>query len=152
MRLFWGSQRGGRFGLERLLECLVLTSSRRRERSATRAAAALRVRACPWPETRQVSSRHPAVGRMHQVLLTKLILCRKRYGVSRKGSCYEMSYMSSRRNGGEGQEVRRETLTGGEELRHRRADESRISTARTKTELFLISVPVRQWVPEASTR
>ena len=50
--------------------------------------------------------------------------------------------MSSRRNGGEGQEVRRETLTGGEDLLHKTAEESRDRTrpARTKTELVLISV------------
>ncbi len=55
--------------------------------------------------------------------------------------------MSSRRNGGEGQEVRRETLTGGEELLHRTAEESRDRTrpARAKTELVLISVSVRRW-------
>ena len=49
--------------------------------------------------------------------------------------------MSSRRNGGEGQEVRRETLTGGEELLHRTGEESRVRTrpARTKTEVFLIA-------------
>ena len=50
--------------------------------------------------------------------------------------------MSSRRNGGEGQEVRKETLTGGEELLHSTAEKSRDRTrpARTKTELVLISV------------
>jgi hypothetical protein len=36
--------------------------------------------------------------------------------------------MSSRRNGGEGQEVRRETLTRGEELLHRTAEESMVKT------------------------
>ena len=47
--------------------------------------------------------------------------------------------MTSRRNGGEGQEVRRETLTGGEELI---AEESRDRTrpAGAKTELVLISM------------
>jgi hypothetical protein len=53
--------------------------------------------------------------------------------------------MSSRRNGGEGQEVRKETLTGGEELLERAGEVSRDRTrpARAKTEVVLILVRVR---------
>ena len=53
--------------------------------------------------------------------------------------------MSSRRNGGDGQEVRRVTLTGGEEIVQRVGEASRDRTrpARAKTEVVLILVPVR---------
>ena len=60
--------------------------------------------------------------------------------------------MSSRRNGGDGQEVRRETLTGGEEVLQRTGEVSRDRTrpARAKTEVVLILVRVRVVVCNAT--
>jgi hypothetical protein len=82
---------------------------------------------------------------MHQVPLMRLFRWKNICGVSRKVGHVRKPYMSSRRNGGDGQEVRRETLTGGEELLERTGEVSRDRTrpARAKTEVVLILVPVR---------
>ena len=79
-----------------------------------------------------------------QVLLTRLFRCKTICGVSRKVAVCDKPYMSSRRNGGDGQEVRRETLTGEEVLqRAGEVSSNRTRPARAKTEVVFILVPVR---------
>jgi hypothetical protein len=58
----------------------------------------------------------------------EIVSLQKDMCISRKVAVVRKPYMSSRRSGGESQDVRRETLTGGEELLERAGEVSRDRT------------------------